>query len=270
MSPAMDPRLVERRRTVREHGARKRLRRVVGLLSLLGLAAAAIWLVQSPVLAVRSIAVDGMDRARALAIAESAGAGAGDPIVFVRARRLRAALLAEPAVREARVEVRWPGSIDIAVLLHEPVAWVGSGERWAQATAGGAVVAVADVPPPWAPRVVIPTRARPGGVVVDAMALVALEFVSALPGQLAQTVRITADDDQLWAQIAGHTVRLGFADEPDRKAGVVAAIFEAGVEPGAVIDVLAPSRPAVLLPVVAEGSLGVRTESGETEDEVEG
>ncbi len=261
MSVAMDPRLVERRRTVREHSARRRLRWVVGLLVLAALGAAAFWLVQSPVLAVRSIAVDGMDRAQALAIAESAGAGEGDPVLFGRSGKVRAALLADPLVRDARVEVRWPQSVDISVLLHEPVAWVGGGARWSHTTPEGAVVAVAEIPPPWAPRIAIATRTGPGDVVLDGVTLAALEFVAALPQQLAQTTRVTADGDQLWAEIGAHTVRLGYVDEMVRKAGVVTAILDIGVEAGTVIDVLAPSRPAVL-PLA-----GHRVTS---EDEVEG
>ena len=108
MNVVIDPRMAERRRVVREHGARRRLRWVVLLVIAAALAAAGYWVIHSPLLAVRSITVSGMDVGRGLELAAAGGLDAGEPILFVPAGSVEDTLLADPWVETARVDVRWP------------------------------------------------------------------------------------------------------------------------------------------------------------------
>ncbi len=252
MSIEVHPRIEARRREVHEHGTHRRLRWVLALMLLLGLAALGYWLVQSPLLAVDRIVVTGdLDQATVVGVAADAGVKVGDPIAFVRGGRLRAALVADPRIADARVSVHYPHEVAIVVLAHRPVAWVESLGGWLHVTAEGHVTAIAGEPGA-GPRVAVgPARASAGQLVRDGDALAAVAFVARLPADLAATATVGVADRGLVAVVAGHDVVLGAPVRMADKAAAVVAL--AGVvEPGAALDVSAPDRPAVLPPSGSE------------------
>ena len=76
MRTLIDHRIADRRRTVSEAGARRRLRRLLAALVIAALVGFAAWFVyQSPYLAVAEIAVEGQSRSQAAAIVAQAVEG---------------------------------------------------------------------------------------------------------------------------------------------------------------------------------------------------
>ena len=145
MSTVIDSRLADRRRSVIEDGARRRLRRLVLLLFVVGLIGAGAWLVyHSSYLAIADINVDGQVESRATAILAESGVGVGVPTIGVDGGDIEAALLDDPWIAAASVRVTWPGSITVEILEYTPAGWVAVGDRWLLTAAGGEVLDIAE------------------------------------------------------------------------------------------------------------------------------
>lgn len=247
----MDRKMAARRHGVTEQRAATRLRVLIVVVGLIGLAAVAFWLVRSPFLEVDRVEISGAQHSEAAAIVERLGVTSGTPTISVDAAALETALRADPWIAEASVVVTWPGSVDVEVTEHVPVAAVQVPDGFAHVTTTGHVVAMLDEPAGFAvitiPRDVGPVRA---GVTIGGPALPgALEFVSALPPELDAVTTVAVDgNNQLSATVGDYEVRLGRAIDMRSKAAALIALIEYGVEPGSSIDVTAARRPAVTNP----------------------
>lgn len=250
MSTVVDGRIAARRRKVREAGARRRLRRVLGVVALAGLAGFTGWLFfQSTLLAVSEIAVAGHSNAPAEAIVAQTGLTAGIPTIAVDEAGVESALEADPWVAKAQVRVTWPGTVEVTVLEHIPAGWVAAGDRWVLASAAGAVLTSAAAPPEGAPVIELGSkRIRPGKVFGGPMVVGALEFAGNLPAPLAAGAVVKKGKTGLEAEIAGHQVVLGRPDDMAAKARAMVALVDAGLAPEAVVNLVSPTRPAVTNP----------------------
>lgn len=247
MSVVLDERIADRRRDVQEDGARHRLRRLMVVLLVVAGIAASVWVLQSPLLAVDTIVVNGAVRADVGAILAEVGVTEGVPTVGVRARSVEDALRAEPWIINADVSVTWPGTVEVVVLEHEPVAWVVTATRWMLVSATGDVLRTAESPETRLPIIELAdvSPARPGEVLDHAGAVGAALFVAHLPEEIRNSVTITGLDGGLWAQVRGHPVRLGRPVDMAEKGAALGAILEDPIPPGASIDLIAPSWPAI-------------------------
>jgi hypothetical protein len=82
-----------------------------------------------------------------------------------------------------------------------------------------------------------------------------VEFVAALPAGVAATTTITATDGELIAEVGDHRVRLGDPSNMAAKAVALGALLADGrLAPDAVIDLIAPTRPAVSSPLPVESA----------------
>jgi len=251
MSTVVDGRIAARRRKVREVGARRRLRRVLGVVALAGLAGFIGWLFfQSALLAVSEIAVTGDSNAPAEEIVAQSGLTAGIPTITVDEAAVEAALEADPWVAKAQVRVTWPGTVEVTVLEHIPAGWVAAGDRWVLASSAGAVLMSAAAPPEGAPVIDLGSRRRirPGKAFTGPMVVGALEFAGTLPAPLAADAVVTKGETGLEAEIAGHQVVLGRPDDMAAKAVAMVALVDAGLAPEAVVNLVSPTRPAVTNP----------------------
>jgi cell division protein FtsQ len=250
MSTVVDGRIAARRRKVREAGARRRLRGVLGFVAFAGLAGFVGWLFfQSSFLAVSEIAVTGHANAAAEEIVASSGLTAGIPTITVDEAGVEAALEADPWVAKAQVRVTWPGTVEVTVLEHVPAGWVASGDGWVLASAEGAVLTTAEIPPQSAPVIEVGSRAvRPGGQFKGPMVVGALEFTGNLPAALAAGAVMTKGEDGIEAYVAAHRVVLGRPDDMAAKAKALVALIDAGLAPDAVVNLVSPTRPAVTNP----------------------
>jgi cell division septal protein FtsQ len=100
------------------------LRLVLAVIAALG----ALWLVArvaaGPLLAVRHVLVTGDSPLPEAEVIAAAGIGMGDPLITLDAAAVRARLEALPLVRSAAVEVRFPGTVRLALERRAAVALV--------------------------------------------------------------------------------------------------------------------------------------------------
>ena len=257
MNSTIDRRIAARRRVVREAGARRRLRWLLGVMLLAGAAAFVAWLFYySSILSVRSIVVEGSEQSATATILAAHSVENGVPTISVSAAEIEDALEADPWVAHADVRVTWPGSVEVSVIEHVPAAWVSGDGVWLLASGTGAVVARAPSIPQGSPVIDITAASgAPGDTLTDTATVGALEFLSSLPPYLALGSSVTGSTDHLEARIAGHVVDLGHPSDMTAKAAALLAIVEAGVPDGARLSVVSPSRPAIQNPqAVVEGS----------------
>jgi cell division protein FtsQ len=246
----LDRRIAARRHAVAEHGARRRLRRLMFVLLVVALVAGAIWLLTSPLMAVDSIALHGAVHSDAAAILTDAGVESGVPTVSVRASSVEEALRTDPWIVDADVSVTWPGTVEVVVLEHEPAAWVAAGSGWMLVAATGDILQRANAPAAGEPTIELigTPPGRPGTVVDDEAARGAALFVASLPVGLRASVTVTGSEGALWARAGGHEVRLGRAVDMGEKAAALGAILETDLDPEAVIDLISPRWPAIRNP----------------------
>ena len=240
----MDPRLQERRRDVAEDRARVDLRRVVWFLVVLASVGAAMWLVTSPMLSVQTISVFGATNAQVTAVLESEEVVDGRPLIVIRSGAVVEALESDPWVRSAGVELVFPSHIEITIEERVAVAWVPIGTRWGLIADDGVLVAYAGEPTGGGAAVQIRTGDVGLGFRVEEPEILgAVVFLTALPDHIARRTTIRLNDGELWAWVGQRNVRLGRPIDMDAKAAALEAIVDSA--PPGVIDLIAPSRPAV-------------------------
>jgi hypothetical protein len=262
--PAIDRRIAARRQTVREAGARRRLRWLLVILGLAGGGALVVWLLfQSSLLSVSRITVAGDARSDVAAIAEDLGIAVGMPTINVPAAVFEEQLNADPWIAAADVTVRWPGTVEVTVVEHVPAAWLRAGDTWLLSAPGGAVLQGAGEIPDDAPHVDVGTApVDPGGIIDTIEAVAAIEFLNRLPADLVVGASVTGDAEGLRAVVAGFVVDLGYPSRMTEKAASLVALLDGqDVSDGSVISVVSPQRPAVLERVPA----GTRPDPGREE-----
>ena len=231
------------------------------LLALAILTGVVVAVFQSSWFSVASISVEGDGQSEVLAILSEAGIEEGVSIVSVRAGRAEELLRADPWIAEAAVRVVWPRSVEVMVIEHIPVAQLTTMDTTAVVSGQGVVLEFGET-------LVEPTididggALTIGGLVEDPVVLAALEFVASLPIELKTDLVVALEEGDLIASVRNHRVELGGVREMTAKALTLAALFDDGLEEGAVINLLAPTRPAVTNPQpVVETSGEVTTET---------
>lgn len=231
-----------RRRPRRSMGPRRRL--LVALAGTLLVAGAVAWvLLASPLLAVRTVRVDGAQGLPPDQVAEVAGVAEGTPLVRVDTGAAAARVAQLPQVAAVEVTRGWPGTVVVTVAERVPVAVVDVDGSRQLIDAGGVVF---DTITGRVPAGVVPMDVPDPGP-DDPATRAVLGALTALPrdvrASVAGAVASTGDDVTL-ALSGGRTVRWGSADLTDRKAEVLTALLgqiEAGtLEPATTLDVSTP------------------------------
>src|SRR5690606_29700951 len=114
-SGVMDRRLAERRKRVAEDRARSNLSRLIRVLVVLALVAAAVWFAQSPFVSVGRIRVEGADRVDVMSVLDSHGVTEGRPMLVIDVQGAERALRQDPWVAEATVARDWPQTVVVAI-----------------------------------------------------------------------------------------------------------------------------------------------------------
>ena len=243
---AIDRRIAARRHTVREASARRRLIQILVALVFLFAVGMIAMLLRSPVMAVSQIDVQGAQRADVAGILDRYEIVEGIPTISVRASDIEEIVEADPWVARAQATIRWPGTVSVVVLEHEPVAWVEISEEWYRVAATGAVVEQAEPPKRGARVRLAGLSGAAGSQLKGKRSLGALEFISALPMELRRKALVTGGGGgTLVARVSGHLVDLGNASDMTEKAVALTAILEQGVPRGATISLVSPIRPAI-------------------------
>ncbi len=234
---------VTRLRPRRRLDRRRRVVLVAGSVAVL-LAVAAWVVLASPLLAVRTVQVDGAATLPADLVRQVAGVPVGTPLVRVDTAAAAARVGGLPQVAAAQVSRGWPDRVVVTVRERVPVAVVQSaGTRVLLDVTGTPFDTITGDPPAG----VVPLQvAGPGPD--DAATRAALGALVSLPRAVRDQVAslaATSGDDVTLTLTDGTTVLWGSADEAARKAEVLAAVLDqlaAGtVDPAAQIDVSEPA-----------------------------
>jgi len=240
----MDPRLAERRRHVLEERARGGVRRVVWLVALVMVIGALAWLLQSPWLSVSNIEVSGQQRADVEGALARSGLELGRPLLLVPADGALEQLLADPWVADATVDRLFPDTIEIRLIEYQPAAVVESGSKRTVISEGG--VALARDAESLLPTIRLDAAEPPlGSVFEDDRVTGAASFFASLEPPYLSGAVLFESEGELWVKLGEYLIRLGRPIEMPQKAAALAAVLGDDQPDGAVINVIAPTRPTV-------------------------
>jgi cell division protein FtsQ len=205
---------------------------------------AVIWLLfAGPLLAVRSLQVDGLRTLPAEQVREAAGIESGTPLLRVDVDAAEARVAALPQIASVEVTRGWPGSIVITVEERVPVALVGPPGERSLIDADGVLFDLVTGAPPAGVVPLDVADARPD----DPTTLAALAAVSALPVDIREGVAgaaATGPEDISLTLNDGTLVIWGDATESAAKAAALGALMEqlasGALEPAETIDVSTP------------------------------
>ena len=239
----IDPRLAARRRQVAEARARSSFSKVMWVLGLTALIGGGVLLARSPLLAVQNLVVEGMARSEVDVILTGAGLVEGRPMILVRTAEVELALAADPRVKSVAVRLEWPQTARVLLERRIPVAWIPVDSQWGLIALDGVVVGLADVPTLDLPQLQVRLTSERSAVVQGGLA-----FLAELAPQPGIAVIVTESDGELWADVAGTVVRLGRPIDMEPKARALVALLAEGLPSGAMVNLVAPTRPAVIPP----------------------
>ncbi len=238
---AVDPRIAERAQRVREKEERRAIKRAIWLLSVMAVLGLGIWLLHSPHLAVQEVMVSGEVTSTVSERALRGGLIDGIPMFSVETESVREAVLLDPWVATVEVQKEWPNTVWITVEERYPVAWVLTGKGWRALSLDGVVLDVD-------PEQVMPRITGLAGAVLDLSnpwVGPALSFVEDLRSDLRLGAVIEIHGQQVTAEVAKRIVRLGRASDLEEKANVLVVLIDDYTDPGSVINLFSPLRPAV-------------------------
>jgi cell division protein FtsQ len=240
-----------RQRRARRRSGRTdpRRRRLVGAGVAALVVALAAWVVlASPLLAVRTVQVDGAAMLPAGQVVEAAGVREGTPLVRVDTAAAAARVARLPQVAAVEVTRGWPQTVVVTLTERVPVAVVAQAGARSLVDRDGVLFDTITGAPPAG---VVPLEVADPGPDDDATTA-ALGALTALPGDVrAQVTGVAAStaDDVTLTLTDGRTVLWGSAAQTDRKARVLAGLLDqvrAGVlEPAGTFDVSTPDAVAL-------------------------
>jgi cell division protein FtsQ len=229
---------------VRRRPAHPRRRLLVLLAVALLVTGAGAWvLLGSPLLAVRTVQVDGEGALSEVQVVDAAGITEGTPLLRVDTAAAAARVSQLPQVASVEVTRGWPGTVVVTVAERVPVAVVVQGGSRQLVDATGVVF---DTITGAAPAGVVPLDVGDPGP-EDAATTAALGALTALPRDVrAQVTGVTARtaDDVTLTLTDGRSVLWGSADRTERKAEVLGALLEqidsGALDPAGTLDVSTP------------------------------
>ena len=267
----IDPRFRARRRDIRRHQGRRRLRRLGGVALVACLAVAGGLAVLSPVLDVDRVEVRGTSRTGPDEVRRAAGIEPGDPMVTVRSGRAGGAVESLPWVARATVAREWPATVVVSVEERQAaaVADAGGGRRVLVDPQGRqlAVLAPGEDPGPRLPSLSGPPFDPAPGQSLASWAGGALDAARRLQvGFDGATVHVAVLDGGLVeARLQGAgagdlVVRFGEPDRLEDKVQALLSVLAAAGPAPAVVDVRAPNAPALTRarpdPILSTATLG--------------
>jgi cell division protein FtsQ len=232
----MDRRLEKRRKEVAEGQARSGLFKLLIVLIVASIGGLAIWMFRSPLLSVQEIVVAGAPPHLREQVRSESGIAPGEPLVSVRPAEVEAALGDNPWIASSKVTLQWPQRVLIEISPRLPVAWLDEGNGWTLVGEDAVVLESARQAGTELPIL----RAHAELAKLGGLAFLAELGPLQFPGALVEE-----RDGEMWAQVGGHDVRLGRPVDMEAKARALAALLARGVDAGANISLIAPTRPAV-------------------------
>lgn len=252
---SIDPRLIERRKTVAEDKAKENVSRLLKFLALVLVVGSLVWLVFSPWLSITQVDTAGISISSGHSVLAERGVVAGTPMIQVSVSATEAALLADPWIESADVDKDWPNRVIVTVVERSPVAWTNTQSGWTRRAVDGVALPSPSEPDQEMARVDMPHLADAAADTAPDM-LAALEFIDALPADLRPGTVVSLSEGELWATVAGFQVRLGRGVEMRAKALSLDALLERDIPAGSLLTVIAPTNPSYLAPGAGSGGSG--------------
>ena len=229
------------RRPSRRTSRHRRSIRIATALTVLAVVGWLLWL--APVLAVRTVQVDGTATLSADQVREAAKVPGDVPLLRIDLGAVEDRVARLPQVRDVQVVRGWPDRIVVTVAERVPVAVVGDRGRRSLVDAGGVLF---DTVTGEAPQGVVPLDvADPGPD--DPATRAGLAAIRALPTRLRdEVVEVAAPgaEDISLTMADGTVVRWGSAERSEIKGtvlvGLLGRIGDGELAPASVIDVSAP------------------------------
>ncbi len=248
----IDPRMRARRIEVRRQEGRRRLRLVVvlGVLGFLVIVALAVLF--SPVFAVRTVVVSGVDNTDAVELQAVIQSLKGSAMLTVDLDSARARLLAEPWVQRVSISRQWPRTVHVDVKERTPVAaYLGDDGQWRVVDPEGRVLAQLGGRPINLPAIYVDgqSEAIAEGGTAGAGIAQAAKIVQHLPDSLrTMTDGLYTDvNGTIWLQRDAPKFQLVLGDDQNLHEKLIAAITVIQgcktVDQIRVLDVRAPSLP---------------------------
>ncbi len=214
------------------------------MLVILACAGGVAWFLVSPFMSVDEVVVRGAVRVPVDEILRRSRVVEGRPLVNIRAGSVETDLMADPRIAAASVKLVFPTRVEVVVRERVDTAWMDLGDRWGVLAEDGVVLAYAPTPTTRLPQIRV-TIDDPGlGARIEAPEIGgALDFIAALPDHLAERSLFEAGNGELWVWVGNRIARLGLPSDMAAKATSLLTILDSA--PEGLIDVTAPSRPAV-------------------------
>ncbi len=247
-SGQIDPRIRARRVAVLRAAGRRRLRRALILLAVVGVIAAGWGAVRSPLLDVDHLEIVGADETGAEQVMAASGIEPGLAMVDIDVDNVRSQLMALPWVADVSVRRDWPATVQIALTERQASAVVVAPGGFVLMAEDGVVLESAAVPVPGLPVIVIPDGPlEPGTVRVDAgPALIAASLMSPDLAAWIERIVVSATGALTVDLVGSATAELGRPDDPAGALIGLATIL-GRVELGCIrtIDLTVPDAPVV-------------------------
>ncbi|MFZ6005970.1 MAG: cell division protein FtsQ/DivIB [Actinomycetota bacterium] len=243
----IDPRIRARRIEVKRTEGRRRLQRLVEATLVMGVAAAFVLALWTPLLDVDEVSVEGAERTTPEMVLDMAGVNAGDSLISVDVGKVGERLAALPWVAEVSVRRGVDGTVAIDVTERTPVALVRSGALGLLIDRDGRVLG----PAPSAGGVAM-IELTGVGVVPDAGAFLAEEHTEALVlaerlGATAPGAFVSLDAVELIGRLGqGGAVRFGDASRIEAKLRSLRTVLDqVDLRCLALIDLRLPGSPVL-------------------------
>ncbi len=210
------------------------------------LAAAGAFALHSPWLSVHDIEIVGAVNADPAPRIAAAGVGEGAILVWVDTGDVARSVAEDPWVADVHVDRVWPDRLVVEVLERHPVAWIEGTTTWMLVASDGTVLEVAEAPGGGQLRAVLafPDLER-GDQPTDATWSEIVALATTLRDDFGGTMTVELRGTELWSEVFGHPVRLGYPIDLADKARTLRAMLAETLPIGATLDVSSPLRPAV-------------------------
>lgn len=174
--------------------------------------------VYSPLLALRTIVVDGATRLDASQLRGAIDGQLGTPLALLDEKRIRAELGEFPLIRSYSTEIVPPDTLLVHVVERQPVAALEDGSRFELVDAAGVTVATSEARPDGVPLIVLPPSQGVDGPAFPAMTRVLLSIPADLLARVDTVTARTSDDVAFTLTGAAQKVKWGSAEDPAAKA----------------------------------------------------